>query len=538
MILQIKLLNLKINVWSKVVKMSDKNNYSEATNIRQKKALQYKSNFIQRATVKNVDCDNGTMKVRLSSKKVIDIPFQQTAQPTGTIDICVPSPGDIVLVYQDSVIEPGIQIGFDYLYFPGLFQDQLVMENMQPTETLLLPPLKPGNRFIRSSQGSSLCLNGDIDLTNAIGNKLILDSKNDKFNVMVSQVNLNLYLSEVKAGVVKRYNPDLPFGTDGATLPYYDTVILDPDNPDIETPMTEFTVYLGKSLVKTLDSPNNYLGGSDTDPNFKEFDFDIGKENDPSITFSLTDIAVTSINGDFFPELNTSKLKLLLDISKDFSIEVNTIGSLLLGRANAAEFNGLILDNTIVNPFIQIGTNRSNNFKLHKIGSIEMMNEFGIHRILLDGTISLANQKFQMLAIPTDEKEEFQLFINTTPPFLMRATNTEFVLSAGNVVETYKDGELQIAAKKIHLGQPNKSTKNTYEPALLGQETLSALVDITDIILDMLNEMMNPLIGLANYVPTFIPTMLQKIAELQGIQSTLLNKNVSPLLSKQVNIGG
>lgn len=539
--------------------MAIKNLFNANATTLEKKALEYKNSFVQLAVVLRVDTEKGVMDVRLSSNKLVsNIPYKSLVQATGHADISVPIPGDIVYIYQDSVIH-GMHLGPAPRDYEFLIQDKIASSGMESTDPLGLPHIKEGERYIRSSKGGSLLLTDNVTISDALNNRITLDSNEDQIDVHSSTTKINTYRSEVRLGLTKRYN--VPDENNPDFHPLYDTIIKDPDS-DAGIPMTEFTVYLGKTLLKELDDVSQYLFGSDVDPNSQNFDFDIGKDATPKITFSLSDTAVTNINGDAFPKFQGSYLNMLIQIAESFTMMVNQTGSTLIGKLNNNKtITGLTMNTTPGAESVTLGLGVGNSLIFQSLGGVILQtpniggdSETVNARLQLyaNSSIQLANNTFNLFVNNDPDDTYMSLAFSSDPKFLMRADQDGFNLVSGDSIWVFKpDGTVQLNQKVINIGQPNPTAVKPYETALLGNTTVELLKEILEILGSIAGNLTTPLIGLAVYPPTLTAAATEIISKLTAISGKygitvvpapgpITPGQVLPstnLLSRQVNIG-
>lgn len=539
--------------------MAIKNLFNANASTLERKALEYKNSFVQLAVVLRVDTEKGMMDVRLSSNKLLtNIPYKSMVQATGNVDISVPIPGDIVYIYQDSVIH-GMHLGPAPRDYQFLIQDKTVSAGMESTDPLGLPHVREGERYIRSAKGGSLLLTDNVTISDALTNRITLDSNEDQIDVYSSTTKINTFGSEIRLGLTKRYN--VPDEDNPDFHPLYDTIIGDPGS-DTGRPMTEFTVYLGKTLLKELDDVAQYLTGSDRDPNSQNFDFDIGKDATPKIIFSLSDTAVTNINGDDFPKFQDSHLNMLIQIAENFTMMVNQAGSTLIGKLNSNKtITGITMNTTPGAESMTLGLGVGNSLIFQSLGGVILQtpniggsSETVNARLQLyaNSSIQLANNTFNLFVNNDPDDTYMSLAFSSDPKFLMRADQDGFNLVSGDSIWVFEpDGTVQLNQKVINIGQPNLTAAKPYETAMLGNTTAELLKEILEILGSLAGNLTVPLIGLAVYPPTLttaateIISKLTAIATKYGITTVPAPGPITPgqvlpstkLLSRQVNIG-
>lgn len=543
--------------------MANKNQFNGVGNTLQKKAMEYKNSFVQLAVVLSVDSQRGRMNVRLSSDKLLsDIPYWSNVQATGNVDITVPIPGDIVYIYQDSVIH-GMHLGPAPRDYEFLVQDSTAEQDMDVNDPLSLPHVNPGERYIRSSKGGALFLTDNVVISDALSNRVVLNSNEDQIEAHTSTLRTNLFASEMRVGLTKRFNVPDPTNTNPQIPdfhPIYDTIIDDPDS-DVEKPMSEFTIFLGKTLLAELDSVEQYLYGSDVDPNPELFDFNIGKDAQPKITFSLSDTAVTNINGDGFPSFQGSKLNMLIQIADAFSLMVNQAGSTLMGKIGSSGITGMTLNTTPGKESMTLGLSVGNSLIFQSLGGVLLQtpniggdSETLNARLQLyaNASMQLANNVFNLFVNNDPEDTYMSMSFSSDPKFVMRADSDGFNLVSGDSIWVFKpDGTVQLNQKVINIGQPNLTAPKPYETAMLGNTTAALLTEVVEILGSLVGNLTPPLIGLAMYPPTLTPAMASLTTKIAGM-SAKYGITVTPtpgppspgvllptttLLSKQVNIG-
>lgn len=545
--------------------MAVKNLFNGSASTLEKKALEYKNNFVQLAVVTSVNTDKGTMSVRLSSNKPVnDIPYLSNVQATGNVDISVPIPGDLVYIFQDSVIH-GMHLGPAPRDYQVVVQDANVSVGIESTDPTSIPHINQGERYIRSAKGGAVLITDNVTISDALANRITLDSNEDQIESFTGTIKSNTFSSELRLGLTKRYNVPNDNNSDDSIPdfhPVYDTIIPDPDS-DSDRPMSEFTVYLGKSLLKELPSIDSYLTGSDKDPNSETFDFDIGKDATPKITFSLSDTAVTNINGDGFPILHGSRLNMLLQIAENFSMMVNQTGSTLMGKLNSnSTITGLSMNTTPGAESIILGLGTGNSLIFQTLGGIILQtpnlggaDETVNARLQLyaNSSIQLANNTFNMFVNNDPEEPYLSMAMSISPKFLLRADQEGLNLVSGDSIWIWNDdGSVQLNQKVINIGQPNLAALNgPYETALLGNTTVKLLTEILEILGSISANLSVPLIGLAAYppgIPASMPQIATKISAMAGKYGIAVTpapvpptpgvvSPATPLLSKQVNIG-
>jgi hypothetical protein len=385
-----------------------------------------------------------------------------------------------------------------------------------------------------------------------------LDSNEDQIDAYSSTLKANLFSSEVRAGLTKRFN--VPTTDNPDFHPIYDTIIDDPDS-DTPKPMSEFTVYLGKTLLKELDSVDQYLFGADVDPNSAQFDFDIGKDAQPKIIFSLSDTAVTNINGDAFPSFQNSKLNMLVQIADAFSMMVNQQGSTLMGKISNNAVTGITMNTTPGSESMTLGLSVGNSLIFQSLGGVLLQSpniggssETVNARLQLyaNASLQLVNNVFNLFVNNDPEDTYMSMAFSSDPKFVMRADKDGFNLVSGDSIWVFKkDGTVQLNQKVINIGQPNPTATKPYETALLGNTTADLLKEILEILASLAGNLTVPLIGLAVYPPNMtaaaaeISTKLGAMAAKYGITTVPAPGPISPgtvlpttkLLSRQVNIG-
>lgn len=489
--------------------MALKSTLGSDSNELAKKRSEYKNNFLQTAVVLAVNPNTSQMVIRYASGKTVEIPFEYKLQVTGSADISVPSPGDFIYVYQDSIIH-GLHMGSPPYYYPKLVQDAEVTDATSTAPKL--PFLASGNRFLRASQGSSILLTDNFLAKDALENSIELNSDEDKLETHSSSISLNGYSSEIKAGATKRYRPDLN--------KFYESIIPDP-NGDVG--LSEFTVFLGKSLEAEA-TEEEFKSDSSTSP--------VGKEKQPKVIFSMSDSAVADIDGDL-PSLNGQKLNFLFQLADKFAFKVANNGSFLLGNANASGVNGIYLSNHPTDPVMTIGTALGNKIVFQRTGLLALENSKGYYKIFPNGLVNLGNEKFQLIADP--DGPSFQIVLTTSPSTVIKADSSKMVMSAADNTLTFKKGELQIASSRVNIGQPNLTSLQAYEPAVLGESLMKELFTLNTSLLSLVTALSTPILGAAAW-----PQVNTAAASTIPVITAFLSKVpplVSPLLSKQVNIG-
>lgn len=486
-------------------------------------------------TVIEVNTVTGKIKVRYTSGEIGDIPFRYEVSLFGSADVSVPSVGDILWVFRDAS-NKGVHLGGAPKFYSSLFQDKTVKDKSSPTELLLYPSLASGDRYIRSGLGASIRLNDKVTIEDSNGNEIILNSAEDKLETFTASISHETFASELRMGLTKRYNHLLDSVNE--------TVISNPGNPNLL--MSEFNIYLGKSLSKSVAGVSNYLLGSDADPNYKDFDFTTGKENTSKVQFSISDTAIVDINGDSVPTFANQPLNFLFQIADYFSFKVNQSGSWLLGEAGPGGINGLYVDNS-ENPFVMLGSRTGSQVIFHKENTASLENASGFYKVWGDGTLTMsagAGGKVQLIANPKEGEEKFQVIVNGSSQMIFTADQSGTSISAGGTLIKFSDGEMQLNGG-VNLGQPNATSLSPYEPALMGDSTLGMLAEISQLLYNVVQQLSLPLVGLASYPPTMTTTMAQlqlKLVEFQAKYGVVPISGeklpVSPLLSRQVNVGG
>ena len=90
------------------------------------------------------------------------------------------------------------RFSLSFFHFTFLFQDQSIEKNIEPRESILLPNIKPGERFIRSARGASVLFKDSLLLKDSIGNNIKLDPGQDQISAYASQMNFNTAESDVR----------------------------------------------------------------------------------------------------------------------------------------------------------------------------------------------------------------------------------------------------------------------------------------------------------------------------------------------------
>jgi hypothetical protein len=440
-----------------------------------------------------------------------------------------------------------------------LVQDKTCSSGMESTDPLGLPHIREGERYIRSAKGGSLLLTDNVTISDALSNRITLDSNEDQIDIYASTTKINTFGSEIRLGLTKRYN--VPDEKNPHFHPLYDTIIKDPSSAT-GRPMTEFTIYLGKTLLKELDDVSHYLVGSDRDPNPQNFDFDIGKDATPKITFSLSDTAVTNINGDDFPKFQGSYLHMLIQIAENFTMMVNQSGSTLIGKLNSNKtITGITMNTTPGAESMTLGLGVGNSLIFQSLGGVILQtpniggsSETVNARLQLyaNSSIQLANNTFNLFVNNDPENTYMSLAFSSDPKFLMRADRDGLNLVSGDSIWVFNpDGTVQLNQKVINIGQPNPVSSKPYETALLGNTTVELLKEILEILASLSANLSVPLLGAAVYPPS-LTTAVTEISNKLTAMATKYGITVSPspgpiipgtimpntkLLSTQVNIG-
>lgn len=491
--------------------------------------------YIKPAVVKDVNPITGTIKVSFSEGNLADdlleIPFKYEVNLFGSVDVSVPRVGDHVWVFSDGS-NRGIHIGYLPLFYSDIFQDRSVKKNLKPNETLLFPSLYPGDRYIRSASGGSIRLTDSVYLEDGLGNELTLNSFEDRMEVFTGSEYHELYRSEIRAGITKRYNPN--------KNKIREYIV---KRTPTSQPSSEFSVFLGKSLKKTVSKSFDYLVGSDEDKDYKKFDFNIGLEDNPKVKFQISDSEVVDINGTFIPTLQGKPLNFLFDIASYFSFRVSNDGSMILGNLSSSGINGLFINNSPGNPFVRLGTSFGSQVIFYPNNTTSLENPSSYLRIFGDGSISFnAGSKVIVNLDPKQNNEKFEIIVNGSNQMVFVANEKGVSINAGGNVIKFKDGEMQFNGM-VNLGQPNTTALSPYEPSIMGKTASEMLAELSNMIYLITQQLMLPLVGLASYPPSVQATMTQ-------IQSALLafssKYGVIPatgslipapkLLSKQVSI--
>lgn len=491
--------------------------------------LRNTNSFIEIGRVESVDAVVGSLTVSVG-KETIALRVNGLAQRSGSINLYMPVIGDAVWVYRDATITT--ILGYPVSDQTWMLQDSEVSKNLSITQTRLLRTMEPGNQYLRSSQGSSVFINDNVFLQDAAGSSIEIDSNQDKVEIFSSSVEQNMLYSEVKSGLVKRYNPNLN--------PTYDSIIFNPNSAG-SGPMSEFTVFLGKSLQKELSDTGNYLTGSDSDPNYKNVDKDEGKEAKPKLTFSLSDNAVVDINGELFPTFENLKLNVLLEIADDFAFKVNNQGSFLLGRAGASGINGMYVSNDLTSPFASFGLDKGNQITFRKDESASFENKKGFYRIMQNGLLQLsADGKVLVNMDPTSGSEKFEIILATSPNMIVTADSAGVSINAGGNILKLGSGKMQFNGE-VFLGQPLPSGifGRPYEGAILGDSFITQLNTLCTSLSTLVTALSTPILGAAAWpqvnaaAATAIPVITSFIA-----QMTASTAAGSPFISKQVKVSG
>lgn len=489
--------------------------------------LRNTNTFLNIGTVKSVNTVLGNVSVEIG-KDIFDIRLNGLAQRSGSVDIYVPVNGDSVWVYRDATITT--IIGYVTSDASWAMQDRDVSRNLEITQTSLLRPVEQGNLYSRSAQGSSLFLNGNVLLQDATGSSIEIDSNQDKIEMFSSTIEQNMLYSEIKGGLTKRYNPKLN--------PTYDSVIFDPNGGSTD-PMSEFTVYLGKSLADEMGSTEDYLLGSDSDPNYKNVSTSEGKEDKPAVTFSLSDSAVVDINGETFPTLEGLKLNMLLEIAEDFAFKVNNQGSFLIGKANEEGISGMYLSNDDVAPFLSLGLNKGNQVVFRKDQSVSLENKKGFYKIMENGLLQFsAGSKVLVNMDPTDGAEKFEIILTTSPNMIFTASADGVSINAGGNILKLGGGSMQFNGN-VDLGTPSVPSLSgkMYEGALLTDTFLIQLNILCASIASLTAALSTPILGLAVW-----PQVYAAAASTSGVlaafiaQLTASSTVGKPFVSSQVRV--
>jgi hypothetical protein len=491
--------------------------------------LRNTNSFLEIGRVESVDSVLGNITVSIG-KEIIPIRINGLSQRSGSINLYMPVIGDLVWVYRDATVTT--ILGYPISDQNWVLQDLEVSKNLSITQPRLLRPMESGNQYIRSSQGGSVFLNDNVYLQDAAGSSIELDSNQDKIEFFSSSIEQNMLYSEIKSGLVKRYNPNLN--------PTYDSIIFNP-NSSANLPMSEFTVFLGKSLKKELSDISNYLTGSDSDPNYKNVDFDEGKENKPKLTLSLSDNAVVDINGEFFPTFENLKLNVLLEIADYFAFKVNTQGSFLLGKAGESGINGIYVSNDTLNPYASLGLDKGNQITFRKDESASFENKKGFYRIMQNGLLQLsADGKVLVNMDPSPGSEKFEIILSTSPNMIVTADSNGVSINAGGNILKLGGGKMQFNGE-VFLGQPliSGTLGRPYEGAILGDSFITQLNTLCASLSSLVTALSTPLLGAAAWpqvnaaASTAIPVINSFISQLTSSIST-----GSPFISKQVKVSG
>jgi hypothetical protein len=305
--------------------------------------------------------------------------------------------------------------------------------------------------------------------------------------------------------------------------------------------MSEFTVFLGKSLKKELNSTSDYLTGSDADVNYKTVDLDEGKENKPKITFSISDSAVVDINGEIFPTFDNLKLNFLFEIADYFSFKVNNQGSFLLGKANASGINGIYVSNSESNPYASFGLNKGNQITFRKDESASFENKKGFYRIMQNGLLQLsADSKVLVNLDPTSGSEKFEIILATSPNMIFTADSAGVSINAGGNILKLGSGKMQFNGE-VFLGQPLPSGifGRPYEGAILGDSFINQLNILCTTLSNLVTALSTPILGAAAWpqvnaaAAATIPVLASFIGQLTSSMTS-----GSPFISKQVKVAG
>jgi hypothetical protein len=482
---------------------------------------------LQAGVVIGVDIPKGQIRGRFGSGEEFNIPFKYDIQLVGAVDVSIPCVGDVIWVFSDAS-NSAVHIGGAPKYYQLYVQDPLVTKNINPEEFLLFPPLENGDKFVKAAQGGGYKLSRGVELFDSIGNKIIMDSDDDKIETVSGRVINETFNSQVHTGIVKRFS--------AAKDLVNDSVITVPGTSDY---MAEFSVYLGTSLVKEVSSIQNYLQGSNEDPKKSNYDDTIGKDDTPALVFSMSDGAVVDIAGDSFPTLAGKTLNILLELADKFAFKVNSEGVFLLGNADSSGMSGLYVDSSVTSPFIRLGTSKNSQLVMHGNNAISLENAFGFCKIFPSGLVQAsANGKVMMNLDPTDGAEKFEVLLSGSPTMSFTANSSGVAINAGGTILKFGSGEMQLNGT-VNLGLPNPSTLGMlYEPVLLGKSLVTELGILNTSLAALVTALTTPMVGLSSW-----PSVHSAAAATLPVLTTFIGKLTAstsvglPFLSKQVQVG-
>ncbi|MEO0074802.1 MAG: hypothetical protein ABIK31_01650 [candidate division WOR-3 bacterium] len=464
--------------------------------------LRYDLTYIKPAVVKDVNPITGKIKVSFTDGNfddpLLEIPFKYDVNLFGSVDVSVPRVGDHIWVFSDGS-NRGIHIGGTPTFYSEMFQDRFVRRNSKPNETLLLPALYPGDRLIKSASGGLIKLTDSVLLEDGLGNELCLNSFEDRLETFTGGIHHELYKSEIRMGLTKRYNPNKNKVRDYVVK-----------KTPTSSPSSEFSIFLGKTLKKTITGVSSYLRGGDDDTDYDKFDFDIGLENTPKVQFQISDSEVVDINGISLPTLQGKPLNFLFDIGSYFSFRVSNDGSTLLGNAGSGGINGLYINNNPGTPYVRLGTSFGSQVVFYPNSTASVENPSGYVRIFGDGSISLSAGSGVLVNLdPKSGNEKFEVILNGSKQMVFTADQNGVSVNAGGTVLKFGGGEMQLNGM-VNLGQPNLTSLSPYEPSILGKTASEMLAELSNIVYLISQQLLLPLVGLASYPPT-VPTVMTQI---------------------------
>lgn len=486
----------------------------------------YNTNM-QAGVVVGVDLAKGEIRGRFGSSEEFNIPFKYDIQLVGAADVSIPCIGDVVWVFTDAS-NAAIHMSGAPKYYTLYMQDSLVSKNLQPQEFLLFPPLQNGDKYVKAAQGGGYKLTRGVELFDSIGNKIILDADDDKIETFSGRVVNELFNAQVNSGIVKRYV--------AAKDLVNESVITIPGTQNY---MSEFSVYLGTSLVKEVSGIQNYLQGSNEDPKRTNYDDTVGKDDTPELVWSLSDGAVIDIAGDNFPMLAGKTLNVLLELVDKFSFKVNSDGVFLLGKADELGMSGLYVDSSATNPFIRLGNSKNSQLVMHGNNAISLENAFGFCKIFPSGLVQAsANGKVMMNLDPTEGAEKFEVLLSGSPTMAFTANSSGVSINAGGSILKFGSGAMQLNGT-VNLGLPNPSTLGMlYEPVILGKSLVTELGILNTSLAALVTALTTPLVGLSSWpvvhsaAAATLPVVTAFIGKLTA--STTVG---APFLSRQISCG-
>lgn len=484
---------------------------------------------LQAGVVVGVNIPKGEIRGRFGSGEEFNIPFKYDIQLIGAVDVSIPCIGDIIWVFSDAS-NSAVHIGGAPKYYPLYVQDSQVTKNIKPEEFLLFPPLQNGDKYVKAAQGGGYKLARGVELFDSIGNKIILDSDEDKIETFSGRVVNEMFNAQINSGIVKRFV--------AAKDLVNDSVITIPGTQDF---MSEFSVYLGTSLVKEVVSLQNYLEGSNEDPKKTNYDDEVGKDDQPELIFSLSDGAIIDIAGDNFPTLAGKTLNVLLELVDKFSFKVNSDGVFLLGKADEIGMNGLYVDSSITDPFIRLGTNKNSQLIMYGNNAISLENSFGFCKIFPNGLVQAsANGKVMMNLDPTEGAEKFEVLLSGSPTMAFTANSSGVSINAGGSILKFGSGAMQLnGTVNLGLPSPGGTAALLYEQAVLGNSLVLELTTLTTALSALVTALGTPLIG-ASAWPAVNLAATAALPVVNGFLAKLGTATTTgfPFLSKQVRVSG